>query len=118
PQPVQPGLALRLAAGVTEDQIARAEDDIGDDLLEARVVLDLRAGPELGAVGNKQAAQVALRFTREALKPAKPVKLSSRNNQDALGMGLGLAHVFFDLAIVEFCSYLGRIVGFAPVPPP
>ena len=44
PQPVQSRLALRLAAGIAEHSIARAEDDIGDDLLEPRVLLDLRGG--------------------------------------------------------------------------
>ena len=41
PQAVQPRLALRLAPGVAEHRVARPEDDVGDDLLEARVVLDL-----------------------------------------------------------------------------
>ena len=81
-QPVQPGLALRFASRVAEDGVATAEDDVGDDLLEAGVVFDLRPGPVLHQLGDEQGRDVTLGFGRETLKPAETVKLGAGNDQD------------------------------------
>src|SRR5579885_212075 len=42
PEPMEAGLALRSPPLVAEDPIARAKDDVRDDLLVARILLDLR----------------------------------------------------------------------------
>ncbi len=84
PQAMEPGLALRLAAGVTEDGIRAPQDDIRDDLLPARVVLDLGPGPVFHQLGNQQSRQIALCIRVETLKSAQPVQLGTGNDKHAL----------------------------------
>ena len=84
PPAMQPGLALRLSPRVAEDRVATAEDDIGDDLLQAGIILDLGAGPVFHQLGNQEGGEIALGIAMKALEPAQPVQLGPGNNQHTL----------------------------------
>ena len=82
-QAMQPRLALRLAARVAKHSVAAPEYDVGDDLLEARIVFDPRAGQELNQLGHEQAAHVTIGLRGKALEPAEAIELGAGNHQDA-----------------------------------
>ena len=81
-QPVQPGFSLRFATRVAEDGVGTAEDDIGNNLLEAGVGLDLGPRAVLHQFGHKQRRQVAVGVGGKTLKTTETVKLGTRNDQD------------------------------------
>ena len=73
-------------------RIARAKDDIRNDLLEARIVLDLAARPVLHELRHEKRAEIPLGFGVESLKSPQPVQLGPRHDQHALARRM--AHVF------------------------
>ena len=81
---MEPGLALRLAARVTEHGIRAPQDDIRNDLLPARILLDLGPGPVFHQLGNQQGRQIALGIRVETLKAAQPVQLGTGHDEHAL----------------------------------
>ena len=70
--------------GCNRRPIAAAEDDVGDDLLEAGIILDLGAGPVFHELGDQQGGEISLGIAVKALEPAQPVQLGPGNNQHAL----------------------------------
>ena len=81
-QAMQPRLALRLASGVTKRGIAASEHDVRNNLLPARVVLDLRTRQELNQLGDEQTAHVTLGLRRESLKTAEAIELGAGDNKN------------------------------------
>jgi len=79
-QAMESGLALRFSPGVTEDGVVTTEHDVGNDLLETRVVLNLRPGPVLHQLRHEQGSEITLGVGREALEPAEAVELGTRNH--------------------------------------
>jgi hypothetical protein len=73
PQAMQPGLTLRGASRVAKDRISASENDIRNDLLEGRIVLDLGPGAEFSQAGVEKPREIAVGLGREALEPPQAV---------------------------------------------
>ncbi|WP_295843682.1 hypothetical protein [Tardiphaga sp.] len=91
---VEPGLALRFASGVAEDQVTAAEDHVRDDLLVRRVVLHVRPGTEARDPRREKLAEVTIGVGLKPLEPAEPVEGAGGRHEDADGGGRTHGKIF------------------------
>ena len=103
---MQPALALPAASRVRKQRNAArvvrvAEDDVRDQLLEARVGLHLAPRPVAGQFGAEQLIQVAIDLTAKALKVTDPVEDLRRHHQHAF-------RLYFDH---RFCPEFRNLSG-------
>ena len=93
---MQPRFALRSPLGVTEDGLVRAKDDVRDDLLESRVVLDLRPWPVFHQLGYEQRGEITLGVRRETLETAEAISSAlgtTRTRSSTFSLIIGLAQI-------------------------
>src|SRR5688572_16994182 len=96
PLGMQAGFALPTAARVLKERdaaglVSVAEDDIGNELLEAGVLLHGAARAIADEPRLQQGGEIAIDVARDPLEMSQPMELRGRNDKDVLGGDKGHA---------------------------